>query len=231
MRFLFAAFSDRGPSPENQDEFGCLESGDTLVACVADGVGGAAQGGKAASVAVRAYMETFGAGAKLELVALLKTISKRLVDEDSSGGMVTAFSGLLISDGLLRGAHSGDTRISVLRGNGIRQLTEDHTEYARFLKEGKLSREDAENYPRKHVLESALGAGPDPRVDAVGFELQAGDRVLLTTDGVHRLLSKRELRDMSKAAKDVGQFVRQVVARVQEIGPNDNYTLVALDCK
>ena len=58
----------------------------------------------------------------------------------------------------LVGVHCGDSRASVARSQGIRWLTTDHTEGERLFRGGKLTKEQLRDYPRKNILDSALGA-------------------------------------------------------------------------
>lgn len=229
MAYAFSSFSDKGPYPDNQDSFKVEDADKYFVACIADGVGGASRGGEAARLTTDAFISKVSCGQSNELDEIVKAANSRLLAESPDGGMVTTFSGCVISNQILRGIHAGDTRICILRGNGIKQLTEDHTEYYRFYKEGRLTPEDAANYPRKHILENALGVRPDPRIDSFSFRLESGDRIILTTDGVHGLVSKKTFRDISLAAKNVTQFVADVIKEVQRLGPSDNFSVVAID--
>lgn len=228
MTFQYSFFSDKGPYPENQDSVGLIAVGDAIVACVADGVGGASHGREAASLASDFFCRSLDENFSNPPVSVVQEINSKLLAAGASG-FITTFSGILIQGYRLLGGHAGDTRVCILRGNGIKQITEDHTEYFRFYKEGKLTPEVAAVYPRKHVIENALGAGVTPRVDPIDFSLERGDRVLLTTDGVHGVISKKQLRDISKASTGINDFVASVVAELQSLKPTDNYTIVAIE--
>ena len=99
---------------------------------------------------------------EVELQEIIKSAHQKLKDLQSINveckGMATTFTGCLITGNLLNGVHVGDSRLCILRGNGIKQLSENHTEVERLLKAGKIKWEDVETYPRKHILESAVGA-------------------------------------------------------------------------
>lgn len=226
MSFKYSSFSDRGPHPENQDSFSASAGNGYCVACVADGVGGASRGQEASLYATARFSSELAATPEESLGSLVTAINKELIDKGE--GLVTTFTGVVLRGMHLFAVHAGDTRVCVLRGNGIKQLSEDHTEFFRFYSEGRLSAADAETYPRKHILENALGVKAEPRVDVFEFPLQVGDRVLLTTDGVHSLISKQTLRDLSKEHSDVSDFVASIYSLINNKQPTDNFTAVAI---
>ena len=229
MKYQHSSFSDQGPYSENQDSLRVsLTHDDLCIACIADGVGSENCGQQAAQFATQFFVETLEINPSSELLKVANAVNADLLNRPKQG-FVTTFTGVVIKGYELLGIHAGDTRVCLLRANGIKQLTEDHTEYLRLIKAGKLTPEEAVTYPRKHVLESALGTMAEPQLDTFGFELQNGDRVLLMTDGVHNLMSKRELRDISKANQNVHDFVSDVVVRIKEIKPSDNYSLIAIE--
>lgn len=229
MKYQHSSFSDQGPHSENQDSLlVSLTHDDLCIACIADGVGSEDCGQQAAQFATKFFVETLERNPSSELWEVANAVNEDLLSRTKQG-FVTTFTGVVIKGNELRGIHAGDTRVCLLRGNGLKQLTEDHTEYSRLLKAGKLTPEEAASYPRKHVLESALGTMTEPQLDSFGFKLQRGDRVLLTTDGVHNLMSKKELRDLSKANQNVHDFVSAVVKRIKETKPSDNYSLITIE--
>lgn len=228
MHYKYSSFSDQGPHPENQDSLKVSIHSDWCLACIADGVGGADHGRDAAQLATQFFTDALDKNVGSPLRNVIEAVNAELLKPEEPG-FVTTFSGVLIKGLDLQGVHAGDTRICVLRGNGIKQLSEDHTEYFRFRKEGKLGPEDAATYPRKHILENALGSAASPRIDTFQFSLEHGDRVLLTTDGVHDLLSKSELRDISLENPNVDDFVASIIKHVQQVKPADNYSVISIE--
>lgn len=223
-------FSDKGPYLENQDSL-AIESGvGHIHACIADGVGGAAAGGDASKLATKFFVEEISkeSNSAVGLVSLIQEINNSLINLNKEG-VFTTFSGVSIVGNRLHGVHVGDTRVYILRGNGISQLTVDHTELHRLVLEGKLSFEDAATYPRKHILESALGVQLKSRIDTFEFLLLPGDRVLLTTDGVHDALSKLNLRDLSKQSDNISSYLENIKNAVDLTGPTDNYSAIGIE--
>jgi len=225
------AFSDKGPRTNNQDSY-CVETkGIETIASVADGVGGN-QGGEIASMlAVESFKKSFAAGLRLTdcLEAAHRSISEQAALDPALHGMATTFTAVHWDGGVLKGVHTGDSRAYLLRGFGLKQLTKDHTEVARLVAEGKISKEDSVHYPRKNVLTSALGTHKNLLIDEFSFEVKAGDRLLLITDGVYGVVTKKNLVNLSIENSDFIKFCEGVVNQVNNATATDNFTLVGLE--
>jgi protein phosphatase len=107
-------------------------------------------------------------------------------------------------------------------------LTEDHSEGERLFKAGKISKEDLREYPRKNILDSALGIHSKPKIDTFKFDIAHGDRVFFTTDGVHQKILLREMRECSARHERAGSFVAEVASIVSSRGADDNFSLLAV---
>lgn len=230
MKFDLYHFSDKGPRLDNQDSLEFKASNDLLIACIADGVGGSNCGDVAAKESVSEFTREL-ANNDFDLKVVLEKINKRLKaiqDERAECiGMATTFTGYYIIKKSLKGIHIGDTRLFVLRKNGIKQITEDHTEVNALLKDGIITRKEAKAYPRKHILERAL-TGNGKNVDPQFFELDlmARDRILITTDGVHEIIEKSELRDLSVKSKSVSSFGDSLLESIRSKKITDNYSFI-----
>lgn len=228
MFYTQSSFSDQGPYPENQDSIGVAIHSDWCSACVADGVGGAEHGRDAAQLATRIFTDLLEKNIDTPLYEVVTTANTEMLKTQLPGA-VTTFTGIFLNELELQGVHAGDTRAYLLRGNGIKQLTEDHTEFFRLCKEGKLTPEEAENYPRKHVLENALGSNLNPRVDLFSYTLKPRDRILLTSDGAHALFTKLELRDISISNLNADDFIESITKHIKHKKLTDNFSLIAID--
>lgn len=225
------AFSDKGPRTNNQDSF-CVETkGIETIASVADGVGGNQGGEIASQLAVDSFKKSFAAGLQLTacLEAAHRSITEQATLDPALHGMATTFTAVHWDGSILKGVHTGDSRAYLLRGAGLKQLTKDHTEVARLVAEGKISKEDSVHYPRKNVLTSALGTHKNLLIDEFSFEVKAGDRLLLITDGIHGVVTKKCLVGLSIAHSNFIEFCEEIIKRVNYITATDNFTLVGLE--
>jgi PPM family protein phosphatase len=218
-------FSHIGLRSENQDSYGFETKDNVTIACIADGVGGANEGKYASSYSVTKFLELAETSQLLD--KLIFDIHKHVIQlqaDEKFRGMASTFSGFILKDFDLQGVHLGDSRICVLRNNGIKQLTDSHTEAFRLLKAGKLEFDDIEDYPRKNIIESAIGIQGALNIHYIYFHLQPKDRILLTTDGVHELISKKEFRDLSIHNNDVESFGKAIENLLLSRKYNDNMT-------
>lgn len=227
------SYTSEGPRQTNQDHLGVvrLASGALLV-CVADGVGGNNGGEVASQFAVETFVKlvvekqaTLTKALEHTHSALLKLAAK----DTTLKGMATTLTAVIISDTYLEGVHVGDSRAYLLRKNGLKQLSEDHSEVAKFLREGRLTKEQAIFYPRKNIIYSALGSQKALVIDNFKFDLQKKDRLVLTTDGFYNSVYKKQFRDLSKKFNDINDFGSSLVNYVNIVGASDNFTVVIVE--
>lgn len=226
-------FTSKGPRASNQDYVVVDELPSRgFFASVADGVGGNRGGeiaSKTASMAVVAALKE-GVGDLDECFRVADAKLKELSQNDPAlASMATTLTCILISQLRLTGAHVGDCRVYILRRNGIRQLTEDHTEAAKLVRAGSLQKHEAYSHPYRNLLYSALGSAKNLIVEPFTFDLLPKDRILLMSDGVYSVVSKRTFRDISVTNSDFQSFFDSVLASIEARKPNDNFSIVALE--
>lgn len=234
MNISFSAISELGPRSVNEDFLDCwvADTGETI-ACIADGLGGMGGGDVASRLAVKkfkSYLQETVVSQKSMHAAIVEA-HRVILDEQGrseSKKMATTLTAISLSDKGLLGVHCGDSRAVIARGRGIKRLTKDHSEGQRLFDSGKLSKEEFYNYPRKHILESALGVRNEPRVDDISFGLLPGDRIILTTDGVHNIVFLKKMKELCEFSNNPEELVERVSKSVEVCGPSDNYSLIAL---
>jgi protein phosphatase len=233
MKLGIFKYSERGPRLENQDAIGTVVMDDVFGACIADGVGGSSCGSVASSESVSEFISCMSERF-LNLKSIIDRINDRLgmlqLESNECKGMATTFTGYFIVENILSAVHIGDSRLSILRNNGIKQLSHDQTELSMLLRTGQLSIEEAKTYPRRHVLLSALTGSRNRSMEQyMDFEILQGDRILLTTDGVHDLLTKVELRDLSINSLTVEEFGTKILKMLKSKSLTDNYSFIIVE--
>jgi len=227
-----AAFSKIGARQANEDSHAFWWAGDTFFAAVADGLGGMGGGDHASSYVVD-FMKTHAVRPDLgaaELVGLVRESHRGLLAlqqrsiEDRS--MATTLVVMAMRGDELVAAHCGDSRLYVVTREHVEQLTEDHSEAQRLFNEGRLSETELASYPRKNILESALGIPGQPAVQEIRRAVTAGDWLVLATDGAYGVLEPRDLLDVARNSREPGQFSAACLARIEARGPRDNYTMI-----
>lgn len=205
-----------------------------LFAAVADGVGGE-KGGEIAShlaieCAAKYLIDTFPTISFDETVAnIVQVFKEKALKDNALTRMATTLSLVIVDKNKIHFAHIGDSRIYHLRNYGIRQITEDQTEVALLIKKGILSINRAKNYARKSILISAISADGHYELVSGYFDICSKDRILLVTDGVYGLISKKEIRDLSTENPNLTEFVASVSRLLSLKGQKDDATMIAID--
>ena len=227
-----AAFSKIGSRQANEDSYASWWVGDTFFAAVADGLGGMGGGAHASSFVVE-YMKNhavrpdIGSAELVELVREshrgLHALQQQNVEDRS---MATTLVVMAVRDKELVAAHCGDSRLYVVAREHVEQLTEDHSEAQRLFNEGRLTVVGLSSYPRKYILESALGIPGEPVVQEIRREVSAGDWLVLATDGAYGLLEPHDFADVARNSRKARQFSDACLGLIETRGPRDNYTMI-----
>lgn len=138
----------------------------------------------------------------------------------------TTLTAITVSGDVATVIHVGDSRAFLLRDGVLRQVTTDHTEIAALVDEGRLTEEEARLHPRRAILNRAIAAGAPADPDVTGWTMLAGDRIVLTTDGVHALLEADAFADMLDGEPQ--EAADRVAAAVIAQGAPDDYGVIVL---
>ncbi|CAD5989257.1 Serine/threonine phosphatase stp [Planktothrix tepida] len=235
---------------QNEDNYGIRQqpashSDPWLLAVVADGMGGLAQGEVASQLAVETVLGTaFPANLNHALhqgewlISLVEAANEQVSNTVRDGG--TTISVVFAVGRELAIAHVGDSRILLLRKGIICQLSEDHSMVAMLLASGEISYQESQQHPDRNVLTKSLGSkrrlspGYVQDLSRFGGEsfltLEDGDILLLCSDGVWDLVSNEELATIFNEQQNLQGAVNTAIEQVLERGASDNATLVALKC-
>src|SRR5205085_535303 len=96
-------------------------------------------------------------------------------------------------------ANVGDSRAYLIREGTIRQVSRDHSFVSDQVAAGLITAEQARSSPHRNVITRALGYQPEVTVDLFRLPLQVGDIVLLSSDGLHGLVSDSEIAEIAAA--------------------------------
>jgi protein phosphatase len=207
------------------------------LAVVADGMGGYEGGQEASRLAVETVQDVFdqepAADPRGALLKGFKTAHERIrkyADEHPQfQGMGTTCTALALNDLHLYFAHVGDSRLYLVRGNTILRLTRDHSYVGKLVESGVLRSEEAERHPQRHILTAALGAGSEVEAEAPAspLRLEAGDALVLCTDGLWSLVHEVEILEIV-AGRVASAACEELVKLARERGGPDNITVQIL---
>jgi PPM family protein phosphatase len=168
-----------------------------MLALVADGMGGHAAGEVASRIAADTVMRLYHqlGGSPPDMLAACLAEANRLICERSEAeaacaGMGTTCTVLAVRDDAAFLAHIGDSRAYLLRDGRLRQISEDHSLVAQLVRDGAITDEEALRSPQRNVIVRALGLEPSvkPLISRKGIPLQAGDALVLCSDGLSDLV-------------------------------------------
>jgi protein phosphatase len=209
---------------------------------VADGMGGHKGGEQASALALLSIEHFFlntlqwffrlrGEGVLAEFQNALRFADERIFQEAARRpeleGMGTTLTMAYAVDDSLYVVHAGDSRLYLLRGGQLRQVTEDHTLVGQMVRAGELSPAEAANYPYKHIVTSALGGSePGLKVDTQKIALAEDDVVLICSDGLHGMIAEDQITDALHGHPDPEDACNELTARANQAGGRDNITTI-----
>jgi PPM family protein phosphatase len=232
------ALSDVGTEREHNED-ACavrVEPGGAAVVVVADGVSSGPSGELASQLAVEVVLRDFGEEpgrpAAQRLYRAVQQANIEIYDKAVTvpelRGMCTTLTALAVEAGELTAVHVGDSRLYLVRDGLAIQLSKDHTVAAEKVRMGVLSPEKARTHPDKSTLTRSVGRELIVNRDRLSRALQAGDVLLLCTDGLHNVLPDEVLAEVAAGAPDSQAACRSLVERANALTTPDNLTVAVV---
>jgi len=210
-------------------------SGAVLVV-VADGVSGY-EGGEIASrmavdVTVNAFAESPASwGPAKRIFRAVQRANIEIYDKaqvvPELRRMSCTITAVLVHDGVAYGAHVGDSRLYLIREEGIVQKTKDHTVTADRVRLGLMSAERARSHPDRSTLTHSLGPELIAAIDRLSFPLVTDDVLLMCSDGLYNVLGESEMKACI-GESDAKEACAELVRQANERGTPDNLTAAVL---
>jgi len=211
---------------------------------VADGMGGHSGGREASHLACRGLQAFFerplsapkdqsaralGRHLTETVLRIDRLVRQRAASRESLSHMGTTLSSLLLADGHSIIAHVGDSRIYRWRRGHLTCLTTDHTFVQEMIFEGEVDPDKAYLHPLRHLLTQAVGtAEPLCHVDCRIDPLNADDRFLLCTDGLHNVLGNDGIAAILSSEGDASSIAEALVAESLNNNAQDNTTALVV---
>jgi protein phosphatase len=224
-----AALTDVGRQRQsNEDSY--LERSPLFA--VADGMGGARAGEVASRIAVEAFDEHDDAGGSAEerLADVARSANRQIysmAQEDAAlAGMGTTLVAAYVTGREVAVGHVGDSRLYRLRGGQLERLTQDHSLVEEFVRQGKLTPEEAEVHPQRSIITRALGPEPEVEVDTYTYAGRDGDVYLICSDGLTGMISEEDVADIVGRNESLEDAAKELIEAANENGGKDNITVV-----
>jgi len=234
LHYLAAAVTDRGRKrPSNEDAFGFSVEDGVYVVC--DGMGGAAAGEIASSLAVDEVLRLLAGNgtnghshlpeaAEQAIIAANEAIYTRGQRNQRLSGMGTTLVALAVRESHAWVLNIGDSRCYRLRKGRLEQLTMDHSLVEEQVRIGRMSRSEALRSPLRNVITRALGTQCRVTPDVFELEAEPGDLFLLCSDGLTRELSDAVIESLLADNLPLEELCARLVEAAKKAGGHDNIT-------
>ena len=228
---------------QNQDAYHMEQlDKNTLLCVVCDGMGGAKSGNIASTLAVEVFVQeikrTWQVGMDLEesdqmLTNAIKLANFTVFDQakqfEEFSGMGTTLVAAFVHGKYATIVNIGDSRAYSVKGDGVRQLTVDHSLVQMMVSRGELTQEQARSDPGKNLITRAIGTEQILECDIFHRRMEDGECLLLCTDGLSNLVDEQEMLFEIIHGMDKKSSCEQLLKIAKNRGAPDNVTCVLIE--
>ena len=152
----------------------------------------------------------------------------RIGQDEEHKGMGTTLEAVAIIDDQVLFAHGGDSRIGLVRNGEYHQMTSDHSLVNALLKAGQLTEEEAAHHPQRNIITQSIGQKDELQPDFGMVTVEAGDFIVINSDGLTNMISGDEIRDIVVSDLSVEEKAKTLVRFANNAGGLDNITVVLI---
>lgn len=242
-RLSFGCKTDMGKVRENNEdkhEFFLAERDNDVAAkghvfVVCDGMGGHEAGQCASEVATKTFIDVYRSHPSEDWMVAARsavTAATRFINDlsramPSRRGMGTTLVALIVRQDQALVVNVGDSRCYKMEGEGVRQVTTDHTWVEETVAAGMMSREEAEAHQYRHVITRALGTERDVACDLFEMELRENDVFMLCSDGVTNHVADEQIGVILRSGSP-SEAAWRLVGDALVGGGSDNATVIVV---
>lgn len=249
MRIEYGACTHVGMKRDhNEDSYVVLHEEGVFAVC--DGMGGHASGEVASKLAcdeIRQFFEltsndpdvtwpfkldktsTYDENRITVAVRLANlAVMERSATDPKCRGMGTTFVGVYFTkDNKVIAAHAGDSRVYLFRDNQLTRVTIDHSLVEEYIRMGRLTEEEAENFPQKNIILRALGQQKNLEVEISSHVPKDNDVYLVCSDGLSGMIDDARMAEILRArGDDLDACSNAMIDAANAAGGLDNITCV-----
>jgi PPM family protein phosphatase len=243
---------------DNQDSFmiANLETGDIatssapalvsvhtapFILIVADGVGGAASGALASSIATETILselhrwwhkvpkrtpDSIEAALRRGIDVANRAIYQKASSIPEHHGMGTTTTLALVLDGEAHIAQVGDSRAYLVRKGTAKQLTKDQSFVQRLIDAGRMTAKEAAQSEHRNIILQALGPEEKVVTDLYRLKLENDDFLVLCSDGLSNQVSAEEIARVARGSGRPQEICSALIEEALHTGAPDNVTVV-----
>lgn len=214
----------------NEDSFLCRAP----LFAVSDGMGGHAAGEVASSIAIQTIAREAPATAdSAALGAAVESANMDVITAPESGrgreGMGCTATACVIEDDKMAVAHVGDSRLYLLHKGTLVRVTHDHSFVEELVDAGEITADEARVHPSRSVITRALGSDPNMYADHFTLDVEAGERVVLCSDGLSSMIGDAEIEDICVTSASPQTCADALASAALVAGGHDNVTVIVVD--
>ncbi len=231
------ARSHQGMVRSNNEDSFYFKATEPRLLIVADGMGGHQAGEVASTTAVNAVKGCLESDKASDLPPekLLKEavrmanaqIYAKASSNASLNGMGTTLTIALEHEADWYFAHVGDSRAYIINGEGIQQVSSDHTLVAELVRTGAITEVEAKTHPKKNIITKAVGTDLSVKADSFQVPMQGANALVLCTDGLTNYVEDQEILAHITGKTSLNIAVESLVQLANDRGGQDNITVVA----
>ena len=217
---------------------------------LADGMGGENCGEVAAEIAVNtvaAYLRDnprqenswpfgYDAGADLisnQVMTAIHAANRRVFESSRNGSGCNEMGSTILAVNVTGKTATigavGDSRAYFYRSGALSLVTSDDSIVAKLLDAGEITTEEADKHPLRNMLTQAVGKSEKLVPHIHQIQLIDGDRLMLSSDGLHGVVSHDSMCDILRSSDDVADAVRRLIAEGLKRGAPDNLSCVLIE--
>jgi protein phosphatase len=209
------------------------------LAVLADGMGGYSAGEIASAMAVQlvtAALQDLGTGPAQADAALRNALQLANTAIFSAArstpgcrGMATTVVAAAVLHEHVVFAHLGDSRAYGWRQGRLTRITHDHSLLQREIDAGRIREQDARSSGLGHLVTRALGVGHEVDPEITRWPLQAGDRIMLCSDGLTDMLTDAALGGLFARQAPLPMLLTSLIAAANAAGGHDNIGVILME--
>ena len=211
------------------------EKGRMFILC--DGLGGASEGDYASKYVAEELMkkyyrlkakEPFENSVSDLLVKINDNLRKYSKKNYGYYCMGTTIASVIIKEEVLHYNSVGDSRIYIMRGQVLTQISEDHSEVWKLYKRNLISKNEIKDHPMNNMVTSALGFGSEFNICKGNIELMEGDFILLCSDGLTDTIDDEDIEKVLQKEIGIDDKVNLLIELSKKLDCSDNISLILI---
>lgn len=200
-----------------------------FIVAIADGVGSSDFGDIASRILLENLSKNSNILSHQIILNIIKNTNQELLKK-YKGKASTVFSIVFATDEKITIYHIGDTRVYKLTTKqNLVQLTNDHTYTQKLIDDGVISEDMRFSHPKKNIILQSLGANNEIRIDVYKNSFESGEKLLLTSDGIHDYMKENNIKEVLIDSKNIETNIDKLIEQAKANNSKDDISVIVID--